>query len=426
MSRSTFNSFDVNDEMLAWFQDYLKEQVDHNIRIRDNNDHFELNYLENKIIFSKQNTAFIDTVILQDDTSGEFYVESWSIDPEFTHAGNWYWFDFIGFSIWTLLREEESHIKNRDNHQRIQLTDLHAYKFGYYQHPLIDIFLNRILNIIGVARKSKQKFEFTQDLDVPSIYVCGNFQERIKNIKMILYIFIENLFLYLRLKRISHFSQLDRHYNFWWILKTLRDFDIHGILFILQDIKYSKFNRSYSLNNRLIVRIIKKYQNSKFKIGLHPGYYSSSNGQTVQRCLDKFSSHNDIDSSISRMHYLRITDLSILSRLARSGVKHEYSMGFAEAPGFRAGTCHAYRFFDVFENKQTDMYIHPLIFMECSAAEDRYLALGYGDRLVDLAYKLQHRCNKVNGTFSLLWHNCRLVSLEQQDCFKKVLKRCLS
>jgi hypothetical protein len=70
--------------------------------------------------------------------------------------------------------------------------------------------------------------------------------------------------------------------------------------------------------------------------------------------------------------------------------------------------------------KKLTLKQHPLIVMESSIAN--YMGLGYSEKAYNMMQDLKKKCQMVNGTFSLLWHNSKLYNIDQVNVFKKILK----
>jgi hypothetical protein len=105
------------------------------------------------------------------------------------------------------------------------------------------------------------------------------------------------------------------------------------------------------------------------------------------------------------MHYLRWSQSEILAIFNDVGLNYDSTLGYADVPGFRCGTCFEYPAFDPCALSILKLRIRPLIVMECSAISDKYMGLGTGDSVLNQFIKLKDRCKKVNGCFALLWHN---------------------
>jgi hypothetical protein len=104
-----------------------------------------------------------------------------------------------------------------------------------------------------------------------------------------------------------------------------------------------------------------------------------------------------------RYHYLRIDPHANLQPLAELGFAYDTTLGFPDAPGFRAGIAHPFRPWDFERDEPLELIEIPLAAMDATMAEARYLGLSTRaawprlERLLDWA-----QAN--GGGFSLLWH----------------------
>ena len=77
-------------------------------------------------------------------------------------------------------------------------------------------------------------------------------------------------------------------------------------------------------------------------------------------------------------------------------------MGFADMPGFRAGSCRPFYFYDLKNEVSTGLKIFPITFMEGSFLD--YLQIPPPEALAYI-FKLIEEVKNVNGTFLSIWHN---------------------
>ena len=91
--------------------------------------------------------------------------------------------------------------------------------------------------------------------------------------------------------------------------------------------------------------------------------------------------------------------------MGRGRLSYDSSLGFAEKPGFRCGTCQEFSMFDLRQQRPLRLKQRPLINMECSIVEDKYEGLGYGDEAEKRFLFFKHLVKKYNGKYTLLWHN---------------------
>jgi hypothetical protein len=114
----------------------------------------------------------------------------------------------------------------------------------------------------------------------------------------------------------------------------------------------------------------------------------------------------------SRQHFVLLTLPDTYRRLLELGIKEDYSMGFASFPGFRAGTSLPFRFYDLREECETGLLIHPFQAMDVTLQQ--YLRLTPGEATARIE-ALIRKIKAVRGTFTSLWHN---ESLSGQGIWK--------
>lgn len=111
-----------------------------------------------------------------------------------------------------------------------------------------------------------------------------------------------------------------------------------------------------------------------------------------------------------RFHYLRHRPDRDWRQLDHAGLHTDASLGFAEAPGFRAGTAHPFRAWNHSAGRPLQLVVVPLAVMDASY-DERYLALGRSERMAHMLGVLE-RVRDVRGSASLLVHNDRLCNVD--------------
>lgn len=121
------------------------------------------------------------------------------------------------------------------------------------------------------------------------------------------------------------------------------------------------------------------------------------------------------------MHYLRWEQPTTLQAWSDAGLSYDSTLGYADRPGFRCGTCFEYPAFNPVTQQILPLRIRPLVMMECSVIDNGYLGLGAGQEALDKALALKNACKGVNGCFTLLWHNSQLVAEGYRRFYKKLV-----
>jgi len=201
----------------------------------------------------------------------------------------------------------------------------------------------------------------------------------------------------------------DPYDNYDYILEFLKTNHLKSIFFFLLG-DYAKMDKNIDYNHPYILNLIRSIYKNHL-IGIHPSYKSFNNLETLKMeisRLDKITSK----TIISRFHYLKFTLPKSYQILLKSGIKQDYSMGFSDRIGFRAGTCTPFYFYDLENECTTDLKIFPFAYMDGVLNDKLKFTPEYSSKLIS---KIKQEVKKVNGTFNAVWHN---ESLSNQDRWK--------
>lgn len=156
---------------------------------------------------------------------------------------------------------------------------------------------------------------------------------------------------------------------------------------------------------RLRPRLVETLRSGGAEIGLHGSYLAAEDPARLALERERLQSvAGDIRGQ--RYHYLRVDPTSNLNPISELGFDYDASMGFADAPGFRAGIAQPFRPWNWRAETPFDFVEIPLAVMDVTLSESRYLGLSPAgaekllDRIVDFAARR-------GGGFSVLWHTDR-------------------
>lgn len=140
----------------------------------------------------------------------------------------------------------------------------------------------------------------------------------------------------------------------------------------------------------------------KWITGIHPGYRSMDEPALIREEAGRLAAITGHGVSHSRQHFLRFRLPETYRELRLAGISHDYSMGYADAVGWRAGTNQAFYWYDLEKEEQTWLLVHPFAAMDVTLKN--YLNLdpeAACAAIRELAGGLQY----FGGPFMLLWHN---------------------
>lgn len=158
--------------------------------------------------------------------------------------------------------------------------------------------------------------------------------------------------------------------------------------------------------------------NLEGEVGIHPSYASHLKPDQIKTEIERLETITGHEIKLSRQHFLRFQVPATYDLLLNCGIEDEYSMGFADDIGFRAGTSFPYYYFDLKENTQTKLKIHPFAYMD-SALKD-YLKLS-PEKAKEAVAELLNQVKNVGGEFIMIWHNSSIHDRDDWKGWKAVL-----
>jgi hypothetical protein len=147
------------------------------------------------------------------------------------------------------------------------------------------------------------------------------------------------------------------------------------------------------------------------EVGLHPSFGTYRDGARVREELERLlrvaeAERVHQDEWGGRQHFLRWTNPDTWRSWEAAGLSYDSTLGYSDAVGFRTGTCHPYRAFDLTERRPLQLVERPFQVMDVAllSAMSQSLDCAY-DAVMDIA----SHCRRYGGELGILWHNNTLL-----------------
>ena len=334
-------------------------------------------------------------------------------------------FDVFAASFYLISRYEEYLPHVQDVHERYPADESIAFKNGFLEQPVIDIWALKFLETLKEKFpkynfKSRQ-FEMISTIDVDMAYAhknkgivrtIGGFFKDIVQFKFVNF--------WYRLLTILNFKH-DSFDTFSEILKIKKEKKIETLFFFLIG-DYTTFDKNISSSNNKFQSLIKSVGDYA-KIGLHPSYFSYKSLDKLKKEKQRLENIINTPITFSRQHFLRLSIPETYQYLIDLDIEEDYTMGYAKQVGFRASTCTPFYFYDLDFEIQTPLKIYPFAFMDGSLKD--YMKLDNNESLAKII-ALKESVKKVNGTFISLFHNETLSESERWVGWKDIYLKMLS
>jgi hypothetical protein len=344
-------------------------------------------------------------------------------------------YDILGLAYWMLNRMEEIGRKDLDHHARFPATASHAYKYDYLERPVVDEWLQILEQVIQrqwpqiqIAKKCFS-LKVSHDVDRPSLYGFKSWWSNIRGVAGdMLRRDLRHAALapWVRLTTKDQLHPSDPANTFDWIMDVSEAHGMTSAFYFICGRTAPELDADYEPEHPAIRALMRRINQRGHEIGLHPSYGTYQSPALLRAEADRLrriAAAEGIEQSGwgGRMHYLRWEHPTTLRAWDDAGMAYDSSLGYADRPGFRCGTCFEYPAYDPIANKSLSLRIRPLIAMETTILAPHYLGLGTGKSGKQKFEQLKRACQAVGGCFTLLWHNCQFEKLEERRLYQQLL-----
>lgn len=324
-------------------------------------------------------------------------------------------FDIFSASFYMLSRYEEYLPHVKDQFGRFVATESLAYKKGFLHQPVVDIWAHKFK---AALQKQFPEFEFPKKtyrikpvIDVPSAY-----QYRLKGIMRTFGGTIKDLLrlrlksLYARFMVILGFKH-DAYNTFKYLINRQKTSRFKFIFFFLIG-DYSTFDKAINPNKKKFASLI-KHVADYCSVGLKISYLALENDELLKKEKLKIEDIINSDLKASRQSFSKLNLPETYRHLIALEVQEDYTMGYVNHIGFRAGSCTPFLFYDLDYEVQTPLKIVPYHVMDYTLLKHKSLL----DKKKVLT-EIINEVKQVNGEFVSVFHNYTFTDDERWSGFK--------
>lgn len=313
-------------------------------------------------------------------------------------------FDLFRAAFYLLARVEEYQPFSPDSHGRFPASESILVQHQYHYSPLVDIWAKLLFDTLQKKYPNlesplkESSYLPTYDIDLPWKYLNRKWWRSLAAIGRDLsqFKFQE---LIARLSVLAG-NKTDPFYTFDWIESLHNPKDIAPLFFIPVG-DYGPQDKNIDPENPAYKSLIQTLEKSN-GVGLHLSYRSYDSPQLIK--IEKERLERIVQRAVTknRFHYLRFKLPDSYRDLIDAGITDDYSMGFAQVAGFRAGTAHAYPWFDFEKNEVSKLIIHPFAFMDVSLRNYQQIIPGEALQTMEA---MAEAVQQTGGQLISIWHN---------------------
>lgn len=370
-------------------------------------------FIRNHELLFEQGLSDVDINVQPwDDTKCFFTTSEKSVLP----------YDIFAASFYLLSRYEEYLPHVKDDYGRFPATESLAFNNKFLNQPVIDIWAHKLKSVLAQKFTSFQfpqkEYNVNPIIDVPIAYYY-----RQKGLMRTMGGSITDLFtlklkrFYQRLMVVFSFER-DPYDTFKWIINKQKKSKFKfTVFFLIGD--YSTYDKNISINKKKFVSLIKSVSDY-CRVGLKISYFALENIDILKKEKKKLELVTNFEVEASRNSFSKVNLPKTYRHLVELEINEDYSMGYLNHLGFRAGTCTPFLFYDLDYETPTPLLINSYHCLDFALLKHQSLL----DKQEELQ-RLMDSVKAVNGTFIPVFHNYSFGSDERWKGFKKLFTQVL-
>lgn len=330
-------------------------------------------------------------------------------------------FDVFAASFYLVSRYEEYLSASYDEHRRFKVTESLAFKNGFLDIPIVNAWAEELKKILlseyPELKIEERKYSFVSTIDIDVAYAHLGRKAGVTVGSSLKLLSKFNLGGIAHKMAVLSGMKKDEYDTYQYQEDIFKNNKITPIYFFLAGNR-STFDKNIATDSKVFKALIKR-MSSVGEVGIHPSYQSASNSTLVKKEVNRVEKNLNKKITKSRQHYLRIRLPETYRCLAELGITDDYSLAYAAAPGFRAGICTPFYFYDLLAEQVLPVKVHSTVVMDGTFNE--YLNTT-PEEAIGTIKKLILQVKKYKGEFVGIWHNHSLNEEKEWKGWRRVFE----
>ncbi|MFD1160836.1 MULTISPECIES: polysaccharide deacetylase family protein [Hwangdonia] len=340
-----------------------------------------------------------------EDTKGFFYNGDKSVIP----------FDIFAASFYLLSRYEEYLPQVRDEFGRFLATESIAFKHNFLHQPVVDIwalkFKDALQNHFPDFSFPQRAYSIKPVIDVPSPYnykLKGIIRSFGGSIRDLLRFKLKSLYdRFMVLFGLKH----DPFDTFKYIINKQKQSKFKFVFFFLIG-SYSTYDKGINPNKKKFISLIKQVADYSL-VGLKTSFFAIDHQKILKKEKLQMEAIINTNLKASRQSHSKLNLPESYRNLIDLEIEEDYTMGYINHIGFRAGSCTPFLFYDLDYETQTPLKVHGYHLMDFALLKNKSLL----DKKMALN-QIINEVKRVNGEFVPVFHNYTFSDSNRWNGFK--------
>jgi hypothetical protein len=338
--------------------------------------------------------------------------------------------DVLGGAFFMLTRYEELVTPERDGFGRFPAAASVAVRHGFLGTPVVDAYVDLLWEELSRAwpglRRRQTSYEvlLSHDVDDPLSTLEHGPREIARQFAGDLVRRRDPRMLARRARALFGDKAADPHNTFGFLMDVS---ERHGLRSAFYFLPYRderpRDDGPYLFEDPWVRALVGAVARRGHEVGLHPSFCTfrdaARTGEELAR-LRRVAEAEGVrqDAWGGRQHYLRWANPVTWRNWETAGLSYDASVGYADAVGFRTGTCHPYRVFDLEERRPLGLWERPFQVMDVTLLSTMGLT---PDAARTAVLDVAAACRRHRGCLGLLWHNNTLLRSDREKRFYDAL-----
>lgn len=313
-------------------------------------------------------------------------------------------FDLFAASFYLVSRYEEYLPFIPDAFNRFEAENSLAYQYDFLRIPLVNLWIKEFEKLLLKKFKSltitPKPYRYISTLDIDNAYKylekgvmrsIGGYLKALVNFDKV---DLKQRTAVLLKKEKDPFDSYEYH------LEIQKKYQLKVIYFFLLG-DYGVNDKNHPSNNYGFQQLIKHLADYS-DIGIHPSFGSNVNPHQVKVEINRLAKITHRDIFNSRQHFSMLKFPDTYAKLLELGITDDFSMGYSTFNGFRASLCMPFYWYDLDDEVETGLKIHPFCLSETTL---RFKDRATRENIVEYAKPIVDQVKKYNGELVTIFHN---------------------
>jgi hypothetical protein len=276
-------------------------------------------------------------------------------------------YDIFASVFYFISRYEEWQPFQKDKHGRFELDQSILFKDQMHLRPVVNLWIEEfkkaLIKFYPELRLPNKRFQYISTIDVDNLYAYkfkGSFRVVGASGRDMITFKINNL---LRRFKVLQGKANDPFDIYEEISTLAKQKNIPLFYFFLQRTG-TEYDRTVDPHSPAFKEVFEKLNKVGTEYGLHPSYDAYQNDALLKEEFEIMNSNSGKQITFSRQHFLRFNIKTTPQQLMAHGIKADFSMGFASGAGYRAGTFTPFYYYDLQNERATELLMAPFAIMD--------------------------------------------------------------